>query len=152
MNYTQVRGEIRMIFIWIGICIASILIELLTPTALICIWFGVGAIFGALTALLDLSLWIQITSFLVVSLVSMLLVRPFATHYLRGNTIATNADRFIGSIGIVTKNISRDEWGEVKVQGTSWHAIAVDNSDIEELVNVKVIAIEGAKLLVKRVS
>ena len=70
----------------------------------------------------------------------------------RGNTVPTNADRFIGEIAQVTSLVTKDEWGEVKVNGTMWHAVPVDDDSIEEGAKVKVVAIEGAKLLVKRVS
>lgn len=141
-----------MILIWICICVGAIILELITPTALISIWFAVGAVVGTITALINLPLWVQITCFIIVSIVSMVVVRPMAARYLRGNTVATNADRCIGEIGIVIKEITRDEWGEVKVSGTIWHAVAIDADRIELKERVKVIAIEGAKLLVRRVS
>lgn len=141
-----------MVIVWIGICIGAIFIEFVTPSALISIWFAVGAIIGALVALINLPVWVQIVCFVVVSLVSMLVVRPIASKYLRGNVVATNADRCIGEIGLVTKTITKDAWGEVKVNGTTWHATPIENEEILEAEKVKVIAIEGAKLLVKRVS
>ncbi|MEG0469331.1 NfeD family protein [Amedibacillus sp. YH-ame6] len=140
-----------MVLIWVIVCIAAVLIELATPTALVSIWFAVGGAIGAIAALIHLPVWTQIVCFVVVSLVSMLIVRPVATRYLRGNVIATNADRCIGSIAVVTKKLSKEEWGEVKVSGSLWHAVPVDDEVIEEQEKVKVIAIEGAKLLVKRV-
>lgn len=139
-----------MIVVWIGISIAAIVIELITPTALVSIWFAVGGVIAILLALIDLPLWVQITGFAIVSLVSMLVVRPIAARYLRGNTVATNADRCIGEIGVVVKPILADEWGEVKVNGSLWHAISVDGSLIGADERVKIIAIEGAKLLVRK--
>ena len=62
----------------------------------------------------------------------MLIVRPIASRYLRGNTVPTNADRFIGEIAQVTSLVTKDEWGEVKVNGTMWHAVPVDDDSIEE--------------------
>lgn len=140
-----------MVFLWIIICVAAVLIELLTPTALISIWFAVGAVIGALAALIHLPIPAQVVCFVIVSLVSMVIVRPIAARYLRGNVVATNADRCIGSIGVVTKRICMDEWGEVKVGGSVWHAVSVDGDGIDEQAKVKVIAIEGAKLLVKQI-
>lgn len=140
-----------MVLIWVIVCVAAVLIELATPTALVSIWFAVGGAIGAIAALIHLPVWTQIVCFVVVSLVSMLIVRPVATRYLRGNVVATNADRCIGSIAVVTKKLSKEEWGEVKVSGSLWHAVPVDDEVIEEQEKVKVIAIEGAKLLVKRV-
>ena len=147
MSWLQIRGEWIMVLIWIAISVGAVLVELATPTALISIWFAVGGVIGALTALINLPLWVQIVCFVVVSLVSMLIVRPIASRYLRGNTVPTNADRFIGEIAQVTSLVTKDEWGEVKVNGTMWH-----DDSIEEGAKVKVVAIEGAKLLVKRVS
>lgn len=141
-----------MLLIWIGLSIAAVVVELITPTALVSIWFAVGGVIAVLLAFLDLPVWLQIAAFVVVSLVSMLIVRPIAAKYLRGNTVATNADRCIGEIGIVTKKITEEAWGEVKINGAIWSAVSLDAGSIEEHENVKVIAIEGAKLLVKRVS
>lgn len=141
-----------MVVIWLAICVGAILCELVTPSALISIWFAVGAMIGALAALINLPLWVQIVCFVIVSLVSMLIVRPIASRYLRGNIVPTNADRCIGEIGVVTKEITRDEWGEVKVSGATWHAVSVDNVSVPAQARVKVVAIEGAKLLVKQVS
>ena len=140
-----------MVFVWLAVCIIAVLLELLTPTALISIWFAVGGAIGILTACIDLPLWVQITCFVIVSIVSMLIVRPIAARYLRGNIVATNADRFIGETAIVIKPITKAEWGEVKISGTLWHAVSIEDETIKECAKVKIVAIEGAKLLVRKV-
>lgn len=140
-----------MVFVWIAISIGALLIELLTPSALISIWFAVGGVIGAVASLIHLPLEAQIACFIIVSIVSMLIVRPIASRYLRGNTIATNADRFLGETAEVIQSIKKNEWGQVKVNNTIWHAVSVDGNEIEEHAMVKVLAIEGAKLLVKRI-
>lgn len=38
----------------------------------------------------------------------------------------------------------------MKIQGTIWHAVSVEDEEIEEGSRVKVVAIEGAKLLVMK--
>ena len=76
-----------MVVIWIGISIAALVVELITPTALVSIWFAVGGIIAVLLSLLNLPIWVQIAGFAIVSIVSMLVVRPIASRYLRGNTI-----------------------------------------------------------------
>ena len=139
-----------MWLIWLGVGLLAVVLEIITATALVSIWFAVGACAAALVSLLDFSIGIQIAVFVIMSFVSMLIVRPVASHYLRGNIVRTNADRYIGEKGIVTRKITANDWGEVKVQGTIWHAVSVDDGEIEEGNNVKVVAIEGAKLLVKK--
>lgn len=138
-----------MTYIWIGVMIFAIVAEMLTPSALISIWFAFGAIIAAIFAYLEMDLMIQVISFVVVSVLILLIVRPIATKYLRGNTIATNADRFIGEIGVVTKEIAENKWGEVYIKSTYWSAVEVNGGNILKDKKVKVIAIEGAKLLVK---
>lgn len=144
------RGDI-MVFVWIAISIGALLIELLTPSALISIWFAVGGVIGAVASLVHLPVEVQIACFAIVSIVSMLIVRPIASRYLRGNTVATNADRFLGENAEVIQMIKKNEWGQVKVNNTIWHAVSIDGEEIEEHAMVKVLAIEGAKLLVRRI-
>ena len=150
MNCAMNRGDI-MVFVWIAISIGALLIELLTPSALISIWFAVGGVIGAVASLVHLPVEVQIACFAIVSIVSMLIVRPIASRYLRGNTVATNADRFLGENAEVIQMIKKNEWGQVKVNNTIWHAVSIDGEEIEEHTMVKVLAIEGAKLLVRRI-
>ena len=147
MNCAMNRGDI-MVFVWIAISIGALLIELLTPSALISIWFAVGGVIGAVASLVHLPVEVQIACFAIVSIVSMLIVRPIASRYLRGNTVA---DRFLGENAEVIQMIKKNEWGQVKVNNTIWHAVSIDGEEIEEHAMVKVLAIEGAKLLVRRI-
>ncbi|NCC54238.1 MAG: NfeD family protein [Erysipelotrichia bacterium] len=140
-----------MLLVWVCIGVGAIVIELLTPTALISIWFACGALIAAILAFLKVNLAIQMVAFFVVSLVSMLVVRPVATRYLRGNTIATNADRMIGSMETITKAIENEHWGEVYVNASYWSAVEVNGKSVKKGSKVKVLAIEGAKLIVKEV-
>lgn len=141
-----------MVMIWIGIGIAAIVVELLTPSALVSIWFAVGALAAWLCALMDLPLVVQVIVCLVVSVLFIVTVRPFAVKYLRGNVTPTNADRLIGDFGVVTKQIGEDDWGEVKIHGTLWSAVSVDHVVIKVGTKVKIAAIEGAKLLVRELN
>ena len=141
-----------MMLVWIVVSVVAIAIELLTPTALVSVWIAFGGIVGFLLNLLEFTPKAQFIGFALVSIISMLVIRPMATRYLRGNVVATNADRYIGEIAIVTKKISAHEWGQVKVSGMQWHAITVDHSTVDIDEKVKVIAIEGAKLIVKPIA
>ncbi len=139
-----------MLIFWVGIIIVSILIEFVTTSALVSIWFAIGALVALLLAFLQANVVVQVVSFFVVSMGCMLMVRPMASRYLRGNVVATNADRVIHEIGVVTKTISESEWGEVIVSHTIWSAVEKDGKRIEEGCKVKVLAIEGAKLIVQK--
>ncbi len=138
-----------MLTVWIIITIASFIIEIFTLGNLICIWFTFGGIASSILAYLHVSeLW-QYLAFFVVSIISMLVIRPLAYNYLRGNTIPTNSDRLINQTALLKKEITPYSWGEVSVQGTTWSAISANNQAIPANTEVKIVSIDGAKLVVK---
>lgn len=140
-----------MEMIWIAIGIAAIILELLTPTAMVSIWFAVGAFVSAVCAGFNMPVALQIIVCLAVAVLFILIVRPMAVKYLRGNIVATNADRLIGDIAVVTKDIQEDTWGEVRVHGMMWSAVNLDHTVIPKQAKVRIVAIEGAKLLVRAI-
>lgn len=73
-----------------------------------------------------------------------------STRYLRGNIVRTNADRLIGENAVVIEAITKERWGVVKVNGAKWSAVEIDGKQAEVNEEVKIIAIEGAKLLVRK--
>ena len=137
-----------MVIFWLIVAIASIVIEIITLGNLICIWFAIGALVSAILAWLKVYTAIKYIVFFVASILAMLIIRPLAAEYLRGNTVPTNADRLIGKTGVVTKDITSDSWGEVLVMGVRWSAISVDNTAIKTDTKVKIMAIDGVKLMV----
>ena len=138
-----------MTWIWCGIMLITLIVEVATVGNLITIWFSVGALVALFTALLNAPIIIQIIVFAVVSATLILLVRPIAENLLRGEVQATNADRIINQHLRLTKAISEDSWGELHFSGTTWSAVSFDNKPIEAGTMVCVLAIEGSKVIVK---
>ena len=137
-------------WLWMAVFIISLFIELATVN-LVSIWFTVGSLFALMANQLKLDIAYQIVIFIILSIICILLIRPLAANYLRGNIVKTNADRAIGEHVTLLKPISENAWGEVKVNGVLWHARSYDNKPIEQGTKVEVLAIEGAKLVVKRI-
>ena len=81
-----------MTYIWLGIMLAAIVLELATPSALITIWFAFGALCAALFAYFGISQIIQILVFAIVSVLSLLIIRPMAAKYLKTNIVPTNVN------------------------------------------------------------
>ena len=104
---------------------------------------------GALA--LNLAFIWQVVIFFAASLICLAAIRPMASQYLRGNVVATNADRVIGRHVQLLKDITGETWGELKVNGVVWNAISADGHPIGEGSLVEIVAIEGAKLLVKKI-
>lgn len=140
-----------MILFWIVVGFLAILIELLTPSALVSIWFFGGSLCAALCAFFHLSTLIQSLVFLLVSAVLIFGLRPLATKHLNPKIVPTNADRLIGLTALVTKTIEENQWGEVNINGSIWSAVSEDRQIIPIGTNVQILAIEGAKLIVKEI-
>ena len=138
-----------MWIIWLSIAIFFLLIESIT-VELISIWFTGGSLIAMVLSLLKLELGWQIAAFCVASVILIIFTRPIVARYLKRNESRTNVDSLIGGVATVTKDILPDDRGEVKVHSQYWLAISSDNSKIESGQKVSILAIEGAKLIVKK--
>lgn len=139
-----------MVFVWIAVTVAFIIIEAIT-TQLLTIWFAAGAAAAVIATLLDASPLVQCIVFVAVSLIALIATRPLVKKLTKQKFSPTNADRFIGETAIVTENISNiAQTGLVKLQGTLWTARSADGEAIPEGETVTVKKIEGVKLIVEK--
>lgn len=137
--------------IWLIVMVFMVVFELITVGNLISVWFAIGAFFAMLTSMWTNNILIQVIVFGVTSLLSLFLIRPITAKALRGNSISTNADRLIGRQFKLSEAIKEDQWGTIKVNGIDWSVTTVDQSEIEKNETVEVLALEGVKLIVKKV-
>ena len=135
-------------FTWMIIFLVLVFVELITVN-LVTIWFAVGALASFILTYFVDDVMIQIGVFIVVSIISLILTRKIVDKIKGGKTIATNSDRVIGEIGIVTEEISKLEPGEVKVDGKKWTAISSKNISVGS--KVEILSIDGVKLNVKEI-
>ena len=140
LTYNLGRGEFMAIY-WFVTFIILLIIEIVTIN-LVSIWFAIGAIASMIN-----SIFIQLIVFIIVSLISLLITKPIIKKIKSKEIIPTNLDRVIGKSAIVTKEIKKDKYGEVKVLGSIWTACSDADIDLGE--KVKVLSIEGVKLIVK---
>jgi membrane protein implicated in regulation of membrane protease activity len=78
-------------------------------------------------------------------------VRPIVTKYFKTNKVATNSDKLVGKTCKVTKEIEVGERGYVKVDGKEWSAVSNGKSDLMVGQVVRILAIDGNKLIVEEV-
>lgn len=138
-----------MWIVWLAIAIFFLIIESIT-VELISIWFTGGSLIALIVSLIVPELGWQIAAFCVSSILLIIFTRPIVARYLKRNESKTNVDSLIGGIATVTKDILPDDRGEVKVNGQYWLAISSENILIESGNKVSILAIEGAKLIVKK--
>lgn len=137
---------------WLVAAAIFVAIEIMT-LGLTTIWFAGGALVGAVMAAFSLPLWGQILAFALVSVVLLILTRPWARKYLNSNTVKTNVDSLIGQTGLVTQDIDNlNAKGQVKVRGQIWTARSIsDDVQIHEGQKVTIESISGVKVIVKPV-
>lgn len=136
--------------LWLIVVAIMLIIEIFTM-GLTTIWFSLGAVAAAIASNMGASMWVQIILFAVVSVVVMLLVRPFAMRVMNKDKAKTNIDEMIGEAAVVIETIdNQKEQGLVKFRGVEWMARSVDNTVIEKDEIVIVDAVTGVKLMVKK--
>jgi membrane protein implicated in regulation of membrane protease activity len=76
--------------------------------------------------------------------------KPIAKNYLRIGSEKTNVEAVVGMVGPVTKRIEQYATGQVKINGQIWSALSENGEPIEVGIKVKVVAVEGVKLIVQK--
>ena len=134
--------------IWLILSIVLIFLEIATVN-LVSIWFAIGCLIAGLVGLITDNVMIQFSVFILVSVISLVLTKPFIKKVRNNGIVKTNLDRVVGQIGIVTADISKLEPGEVKVDGKKW--MAISEKKIKKDSKVEILAIDGVKLKVKEI-
>lgn len=136
--------------IWLALVITFVILET-TTVQLICIWFAAGSLAAMVVSLLGGAAWLQVLVFFTVSIVLLSLLWPVAKKRFKPKLVATNADALIGRICIVTEAIDPLEGGRVKLGDVTWSARTEGENEIPAGKRVKVLKIQGAKVIVEEV-
>lgn len=134
--------------VWMIVLVALVVGEAIT-VGLTFIWFAVGALGALLVSVLGVSIMVQIAVFLLLSTLSLILVRPAAARLLKPGISPTNADRILGQTALVTQTIDNlAQTGQVKLSGQVWTARSENGQVIQEKTRVRILRIEGVKVVV----
>lgn len=136
-----------MTIFWFILFLVALVVEFSTA-GLVSIWFAFGALCTMGIAVLTENVFIQTAAFIVISVVTLILTKPLIKKFKAFDVQPTNSDRVIGKIADVTKDITPNNFGEVKIFGEYWTAISEDK--IKAGTKVRVKAIEGVKLIVEK--
>ncbi|WP_255883353.1 MULTISPECIES: NfeD family protein [unclassified Ruminococcus] len=143
--------EAYMPFVWIGLALLALLVEAGT-SQMISIWFSLGALGGAICCIFTDNIVIQVFVFIIVTTLSLVLTRPIVKKFkLKNSEVKTNIDRVIGCEAMLTKPITKESPGEIKVLGDYWMAVSSDGSEIKSGTKVRVLEIKSTKLVVEEV-
>lgn len=134
---------------WVIIAIVCGSIEIFT-LGLWFLWLSLAALLVAVGVRLD---WLpglqwQLLVFAFFTLIFIIFTRPLAVKLFKTKDTTSNVKALVGQHGISTTDIMPLHFGQVKVNGEIWTAIA--DSAIESGTRIEVIDIDGVKLIVKQ--
>ena len=136
------------LWLWLGIFVIALILEFITAD-MVSIWFSLAAIPSFILALLSINPFVQIMVFVVLAILLLVLTRPVVMKYFKTNEIKTNVDAMIGSIGTCTEKIVINEIGRVRIKNQIWSAISQQTIEVDE--HIRVLDIEGVKLIVEKI-
>ena len=138
------------VVVWLALFVILAVSELITM-GLTSIWFAVGALAACLVSALGANLIVQAIVFVVVSILILLFNRPFAVNYINKDPEKTNVESMEGKVGEVTADINNVlATGTVKIDGMDWTARTDNGEIIEAGEYVKVLRVEGVKVIVEK--
>lgn len=136
---------------WLVVALIALIAEVTSVGSLISIWFAVGAVLAFLAASLNLGWPVEILFFLFGTILSIVGLRPFVLKYIKPSTTNTNVDRLIGKRTTVVDAIKPDQWGSIVLNGIRYSVKEVNDRAVKKDSLVEVVALDGAKLVVKAV-
>lgn len=89
--------------------------------------------------------------FIVIAFGTLIATKPIVDKYKKNHKdVKTNSDRFIGQTGVMLTDIDTLEAvGQVKVSGEVWTAKLKNPTPVKKDDKVKILAIEGVKMIVE---
>ena len=134
--------------IWIAAIIIFGVAEAATA-GLTSIWFVLGGVAGLIAAVCSAPIWLQVALFFAVSIAALAFTRPLVAKLMKKDIKPTNADRVLNNVGRVTERIDNAlPSGAVYIDGKTWTARSADGEVIEPDAAVRILRMEGVKLIV----
>ena len=137
-------------WVWVAVTIICVVIESLT-LSLTTIWFGISAFAMVFLAFTPLPFPAQLFIFVALAMVLLIFTRPIVKQKLNHKKIASNYERIIGQIAVVTKKITALDKGSVKINGMEWTAAVREDIVLEEGSKCIVEEIAGVTAYVKEI-
>ncbi len=134
--------------LWFGVALLLAVLEVVSLD-LVLIMFAVGAVVGAVLALMGAALWVQVLGFSVASALLLVALRPFLLRHLRDRVplVETNAAAQVGKVAVVVAEVS-ERGGRVKLSGEVWTARTENDEVLAVGAEAEVVRIAGATAVV----
>jgi len=137
-------------WLWLFAATFFAIAEMVTPVSFFMAPFAVGSLAAAVLAFAGVSVPIELIVFLVVSIATLIALRPLARRLDRqAIDDGVGSRRLIGRPATVTRDIpAGDEVGMVRVDREEWRAQSFDRTPLAEGSAVRVADVQGTRLIV----
>jgi membrane protein implicated in regulation of membrane protease activity len=137
-------------WVWIIATAVFAVGEMATPGSFFLAPFAIGSFVAAILAFADVSVTVEWTVFLIVSIAALAALRPVARRLdLNAVDHGVGSRRLVGTRATVLKAIpGADELGLVRLDREEWRAQSTDGSPIPVGATVRVADVQGTRVLV----
>lgn len=138
-----------MLYIWVALAAITAIIEIAT-VQMVSIWFTAGSLSALIAYAAGAPYWAQLIVFFVISFVFLVCFRKVSLKWiLRNVKDKTNSDALIGTIVKLTSDIQEDESGTAQINDIVWTVIGKNGFTAKSGDHVKIVDIQGNKLVVE---
>jgi membrane protein implicated in regulation of membrane protease activity len=139
-------------WLWIGLGVVLVAVELATPGGYFVIFFGVAALVVGAVALIGAvsQLWIELLLFPVTALIALRLFRqPLLARIRRRDRGADDLDSVVGTVALAAGSIGPGAVGLAELRGTTWSARNIGDLPLAAGQRCRVVAIDGLMLVLR---
>lgn len=137
------------LILWLVIGGIALAVDIVT-SAFLFVWFTVGAIAAITAQIFGASFMVQIIIFIIVSVIFTGVGYPMAKKTIKSSVkpTPTREETYIGKQITVDDDVI--EKGSVKIDGVHWNII-IEGEPIQEGDKVKVIGVQGNKIIIEKI-
>ena len=135
--------------VWTVVAVLGLIHELSSGDFFI-MCFAIGACGAAIVSPFA-NIYVQLAVFVVITAISIFVVRPFALRYLHkaDDDRVSNVDAMIGQQGRVSETIQAGGYGRVAIGGDDWKAVSSSSDEIPVGTRVRVVKVESIIITVE---
>ena len=132
---------------WFITVLVFFVLEAIT-VGIVSFWFGIGALAAGISSLFIDNLTVGLIIFVVVSGLTLVFLRPYLKRHFPERKLLNT---LVGEVGYLETDITERELGKMTIGDVTWMVSSKSGKEIKKDTKVKVVEIEGNKLIVEEV-
>jgi len=126
-----------------------LILELITPTTFF-LSLAIGSFAAGILAIFVKTFNVLVPVFVIVSIASLMLFRPFLRDRLKGKEESGIDEKYIGKIAKVIEKVTKTS-GVISIYGERWEARALNDEEILDNSEVKIVKNDSLIMYVEKI-